>query len=519
MRARPAVIRPDGLPQRRAGRPRAVLLLASVACVLAACTGAPWLLVAAPESAREHDARRFTVDETALRATLATQDAARRAGHGAFTPLDGLDTDRWVGVLGGAAYQVEVPRRWNGMLVMYAHGYRGTGAALTVAPPPIRRHLVEQGYAWAASSYSRNFYDVRAGVEDTNALARAFVAIARDNGRALDEPTRRFVIGHSMGGHVAAAAVERETLSRAVHRVRYDGAVPMCGVMGDMELFDGFAAYQAVAQHLAGVPATSWPPADWERLEPQLKARFFSPFPSGGTAGATTADGERLRQVVRHLSGGDRPGFDIAFTLPPSRGGYTHVVWGTFGRDGTVNGILDRDGVDTRRIVYRFDDDAKASAELDRAVRRVVGDPQANRMRRDGLRWIPTTPARIAVPVVTLHTLGDGYVWWEQQRIYRRRADAEGTSGWVVQRAIRGLGHCDFTLGEQQEAFDAMARWVATGRRPAGDDVLDAAATAAPTFGCRFTRPVRPEDGGVVRALRPLLPACPAGSASPGVDG
>src|ERR1700742_2186983 len=31
------------------------------------------------------------------------------------------------GISAGAAYRIEVPDHWNGTLVVYAHGYRGTG--------------------------------------------------------------------------------------------------------------------------------------------------------------------------------------------------------------------------------------------------------------------------------------------------------------------------------------------------------------------------------------------------------
>jgi hypothetical protein len=53
----------------------------------------------------------------------------------AAAPGDTVDmatTSRWAGVLDGAAYQIEVPANWNGKLVMYAHGFRGNGAALGV---------------------------------------------------------------------------------------------------------------------------------------------------------------------------------------------------------------------------------------------------------------------------------------------------------------------------------------------------------------------------------------------------
>ena len=72
-------------------------------------------------------------------------------------------TSRWAGVLEGAAYRIEVPPNWNGELVMYAHGYAGEGLTLAAVDSSIRRYLIQHGYAWAASSYSKNSYDVRAG--------------------------------------------------------------------------------------------------------------------------------------------------------------------------------------------------------------------------------------------------------------------------------------------------------------------------------------------------------------------
>ena len=50
-----------------------------------------------------------------------------------------------------------------------------------------------------------------------------------------------------MGGHIAAAAVEAETLATAVNKFRYNAALPMCGVMADVELFNRFAGMQLAA--------------------------------------------------------------------------------------------------------------------------------------------------------------------------------------------------------------------------------------------------------------------------------
>ena len=143
-----------------------------------------------------------------------------------FPALPGTTTSRLWGVHGGAGYRIEVPENWNGELVVYAHGFRGTGLELTVSNPAIRTSLVANGYAWAASSYSKNGYDVKEGVKDTLALTMLFNGL-------VGNPTRRYLIGHSMGGHITGVAAEQ-------YPHVYDGAGPMCGVMGDAELFDYF---------------------------------------------------------------------------------------------------------------------------------------------------------------------------------------------------------------------------------------------------------------------------------------
>ena len=102
------------------------------------------------EALREHDKRQGFLSATPEQS---------------FAPLAGLNlaTDRWSGVLGGAIYRIEIPKQnWDGKLAVYAHGYVGKESTLAVQNPPIRRYLIENGYAWAASSYSKNFYDVQA---------------------------------------------------------------------------------------------------------------------------------------------------------------------------------------------------------------------------------------------------------------------------------------------------------------------------------------------------------------------
>ena len=477
--------------------PLRLVALAAISVLLAACGGsddpAP---VPVPEETRAQDARTFT---TTAATTFAAMPPLAGASQGDIDVLN--NTSRWAGVLNGAAYNVEVPANWNGRLVMYAHGYRGTGAALTVSAPSIRRHLIENGYAWAASSYSKNYYDVRAGVEDTNALALEFTRIASANSRPLTAPTKIFITGHSMGGHITAAAIEDEAYATARNKVRYNGAVPMCGVMGDTELFDTFGAMQMAAQAVAGIP--NYPSERWSEVSALVTGTLFTTFPS-----APTAAGQRYLSIVKNLTGGERPMFaqGIAF------GGSFPSAYGTFGGDGTVNGIYNKAGIDTNR--YTFTVDGTTPDPINTTAQRLTALPDANRLRTDGLRWIPKANGDIRIPVVSIHTLGDLFVPFSMQQVYQRRVEAKGNSAYLVQRAIRGASHCDFTVAEQVTAFADMVAWEGGGAKPAGDDVVTPATVAAPTYGCTFTNNTRGADeSAATNALRPNIVAlapCPS---------
>lgn len=474
--------------------------LAAFTCsfLISACGGgggeAPPPAVPKAEEFRPHDARIFTT-------TSATTFDSMTASLDDVTDI--TNTSRWAGVLGGANYHIEVPAQWNGKLVMYAHGYAGTGSALSVTNPSIRRYLIDNGYAWAASSYSKNFYDVRAGVEDTNALALEFNKIAAANLRPLAAPTKIYITGHSMGGHVAGAAIEDETAATAIHKVKYSGAVPMCGVMGDTELFNTFAAMQVSAQAVAGAPSIT--PDKWSDVANLVTNSLFSSFPTAANPTAQiapTAVGVKYASVLKNLTGGERPLFNIGLAY----GGSFPAAYSVFGGDGTVNGILTKNILDTSAFIYVVDGDVGTTTELNASTQKLSAAADANRLRADGLRWIPKLNGEFKVPVVSIHTLGDLFVPFSMEQIYQKRVAAKGNSGWLVQRAIRGASHCDFTVAEETSAFDAMVKWERDGVKPAGDDVATATKVAATDYGCAHTNDTfGPDESSMTKALRPVI--------------
>jgi pimeloyl-ACP methyl ester carboxylesterase len=394
-----------------------------------------------------------------------------------FDSLEGYETDRYWGVHKGAGYRIEVPQNWNGELVLYAHGYRGQGLELTVSNPTnLRKYLLDNGYAWAASSYSTNGYDVAQGVKDTHALGSLF------NGK-VGKPSRTYITGHSMGGHITAVLAEQYGNS-------YDGAFPMCGVTGDTELFDYFTSYNIVAQTLAGIQKEDqqFPSKDnyLSEVAPTIIAKMGISFDDKGVSELTLL-GEKLKAVTMNLSGGERPLFDFAFES------YDLFLFGQNTPDPTY-GVAAGNVVNTVDTVYQLDNDPSLSEEekaLNDSVLRVTSDPQT---KQQGLTGVPKVTGNIKIPTLAMHNIGDLFVPFSMEQIYAKRINENGKSDLFVPRAIRAVGHCDFTEAEEVEGFKDLVKWVEEGKKPEGDDILNPDAVADEHFGTKFTRGYRAYD-------------------------
>ena len=122
-----------------------------------------------------------------------------------------------------------------------------------------------------------------------------------------------------------------------------------------------------------------------------------------------------------------------------------------------------------RHTVYRLGPPSPVtSRQFNRAVIRL----RTNRAVRRAFLAGNETTGKLEMPLLTLHTTGDGQVPIEQARILRRRVDAAGRHRLLVQRVIRDAGHCGFTSTEWEASLEALVRWVGRGVRPKGNDVL-----------------------------------------------
>jgi len=383
-------------------------------------------------------------------------------GDAAFEALPGAKA--YFGRYDGGLYRVEIPDEWNGDLVLYAHGYRGAGpgngSVLRVGNAPIREHLIDEGFAWAASSYRCNGYVPGQGLEDTRALVDLATGFA--NGRA---PGRIYLTGPPMGGHVTLLGMHEYPTSFA-------GGLAMCPA--GPGLFDYFAAVGGAAEVITGVQFT----ADGVRDQTARMAELLGSPPD------LTEEGRQLASVEIEISGGSRPfameGLESRFLANISGGALAGV-------ESPANAA-----VDTRGFPYAIEPGLGITADaLNQQARRKEGDP-AFRGPDGPYEEIQPFDGQIARPLLTMHGTGDLFVPIFLERQLKDAVHAAGHDDLLVQRIYRIAGHCRFSDAEMTRAFDDLVAWVTAGQRPAGDDVSASLADA----GMTFTDPLREGDPG-----------------------
>lgn len=419
---------------------------------------------------------------------------------GPFTPIansSGQLSQVWTGIASdGGAYRIEVPPGWNGTLVMFAHGFRGTGNVVWVDNPQLRQYFVDNGFAWAASSYALNGYDPGDGVVDTHDLLQAFPQVTGLHAR------QAIMSGLSMGGEITAAEIE-------AYRGQFAGAMPYCGVLAGNDLFDYYLGANATAAALTqtsiSYPSTvaagqAYAPAYQTTVQSELPALGITPNPATGGLTFTTSlteTGKLWADTVEQLSGGTRPGF--ASTIDYWNGfGFSPLtkipfLFGLYpGLNGGTLGFADGSVAGNEHTFYTLSDNPsrmlREEIALNRAVLRV---PVTATSSADALTpaELPAIHGDPGIPVLSIHGIGDLFVPLSMDQHYDALMVAHGQGGLFVGRAIREVTHCGYTTSELSAGFSALMSWIHTGVRPAGDNILDPREVASPLFGCRFTDP------------------------------
>ena len=349
--------------------------------------------------------------------------AAATPLHAQPAPTSTVET----GTINGAPFRIELPANWNKGLVLYAHGYTPVGSKPPDPDSPrmkaVREVFLSRGFAFAQSDYSAQGWAVKEGVEDTEALRRHFVA-------KYGKPSESYIIGHSMGGHISVATIER-------YPEAYQGALPMCGPLGAAIDFFNNGVFDMLVAFEALFPGTIGSPYE----------------PATGTAEKVRA--ALAAQPDRAAKYGQR--FARSVDQLPSVLSFFQVILGELKQRAGGEPFDNRN-----RIYTGFGDDAA----LNRAVKRYTADPAA----REYVRQYASPTGHTSDPVLTIHTTVDPLVLGSDVTAYEVTTALAGTSDRFVARFVEANGHCNFSPGQTGAAFDALLAWARDGKRPAAGE-------------------------------------------------
>ncbi len=416
----------------------------------------------------------------------------------------------------GSRYLIEVPADWNGSLLLCAR-------PLPTEPgdPPwgdddvLLQTFLSRGYALAGSA-NTIFWPLERAFADQPPLLDLFEA-------AAGRPEHTVAWGPSIGGIMTAGFVQ-------LLPERLSGALPLCGNLAgavgihnrELDIAFVFAQLLAAERQLELVGITD-PPANLRlahtvlaeaKSSPAGRARLALAAAVGNIPGwyderspepAAEDAQARLDNQVRWL---EEIGLLVYFLLR------AQVELQAGGNPSWNDGVdyaaqLDR-SIDRAQVhdLYRT-----AGVDLTADLGRLAGAPR-----------IEAAPAAVGylerhivfdgqlggVPVLTVHSDGDGLVTPDNERAYADVVAWAGQDQLLRQLYVHRGGHCSFTIAETLTALDALMTRIETGSWPdlapatlnaaasalgAGENVLPSGEHTPPQF-MEFTPPqfLRPHD-------------------------
>lgn len=387
----------------------------------------------------------------------------------------------------GATYIIEVPANWNGTLFLYSHGYdrpdRPNPPAMDAGDPLTEAFMLSQGFALAGSSYAHTGWAVQEALLDQIAVLDIFA-------QTVGKPKRTIAWGHSLGGMITAGLIQRNP-------DRFDAALPMCGVLSggvatwNTALDSAFAFKQLLGSSQLQIVNITNPAGNLTLAEGLLAAAQATP------------QGRAKLALVSALA--DGPGWFDPASPEPAPTDFASQEMNQFQWDANVDfpfvfafraelefraggNPSSNVGVDYRKQLARSVDAAEVrvmyeqaglnlEADLDELndTVRISADPQAMKYLEQNIIY----DGDIHIPVLTMHTTGDGLVVVENESAYRQVVREDGNQALLHRTFVSRAGHCTFTPAETIVAVQTLLARLETGEWPEVDAAnLNAAAAA-----------------------------------------
>lgn len=401
----------------------------------------------------------------------------------------------------GAEWIADAPAHWNGVLVLFSHGF----GPLTAADAPSRASadaLLAQGYALAGSSYDPDgsWWALASAEHDQFATLAAVE-------RLLGRPARVIAAGESMGGLVNSQIAQDGA-------GRVDAALNLCGlVAGGVDLnnyqLNAEYAITALLPGAAAVPIRDYASPDAGAAAAAQLAAAISQAQSSAAGRARIALVSALLNEADWAPGQSAPaprdyaGQEAQEYAWLTSGQLAFIESGRFfieqaaGGDSGWNAGVDYTGLlsesahaDQVAALYR---QAGLSLDADLVILTRGAHDTAEGDSLTVMRATSTNTGHLAVPLLDIHTIADQLVPVEQETAFADKVRAAGDSALLRQAYVRRQGHCNFTTAEIVAALDTVNQRAAGGQwgRSTSAASLQAAATALNLDGAAFI-PYRP---------------------------
>jgi len=354
--------------------------------------------------------------------------------------------------------------------------------------------MLSSGFALAGSSYATTGWAIHEAIPDQIKVLDVFKLMVGD-------PKRTIAWGHSLGGMVTAALIQR-------HPGRFDAALPMCGVLSGGVATWNTALDSAFAFKTLLAPGTGLQVVNITNplANVQLAEQFLA-------IAQSTPQGRARLALVSALA--DGPGWFVPTSPEPAPSDFTSQEMNQFLWDQNVDfpfvfalraelearaqgNASWNTGVDYRvQLAHSIDRNEvqalyeQAGLSLDADLEtlqdavRISADPQALHYLERNIIF----NGEIHIPVLTLHTKGDGLVVVQNESAYSQVVEEAGNEEFLRRAFVSRAGHCAFTPAETIAAVQKLLDRLDTGEwhDVLADDLNNAAAALGPGFNIFLT--------------------------------
>ncbi len=376
------------------------------------------------------------------------------------------------GWIGAAAYSIDVPNDWNGTLFLYSHGYVAPGElnqAQAAPPGEETAWLANQHFASAGSAYSSTGWALEDAFKDQIDLLDYFSQHA-------GKPKRVIAWGASLGGIITAGLVQ-------LNPGRFVAAMPLCGVLAG-----GIATWNSELDSAYAFKTLLAPGSALQLVHVKDGAANLQLAESILNTANSTAQGRARLALVGGLI--DLPGWFDPTKLEPASTNYVaqaqaQVTWESrvdfpfaFQHRTELEARAGGNpswniGVDYAQMLAASPDrdevtglykqaglDLGADLRALNAGATIKADPAAAAY----LQRYVTFDGQLSVPVLSVHTTGDGLVIAPNESAYAQVVTAAGKQDLLRQLFVHRAGHCAFTPAEIVTALKVLLKRLDTGR-------------------------------------------------------